>query len=148
MCCPRSVVGRGGHDRINTVGDIMETVLAVILLATLGVAIYSADQIAGGKWNLLHRPEPGAAKSFPAVMPRDAHWQRATGVVDLALTRAATMVAWQNGAARQLEAADYALHTLLDELRGVMEVSIQSPLATRARTAPSTTPQARPALAA
>lgn len=77
-------------------------------------------------------------------MDGQAHWQRATSVVELSLTRATDMVAHHAAALRQLQAAEYALHALLGELGSVVKTSVSSPLISRepARTLSEQTPQA------
>ncbi len=65
------------------------------------------------------------------VMDGQAHWQRATSVVELSLTRATDMAAHHAAALRQLQAAEYALHALLSELGSVVKTSVTSPLTAR-----------------
>jgi hypothetical protein len=113
----------------------METIIGLALLFALAMAAYAASRIivGGTSWQ---RPERRVERpAFPAVMSRQTHWSRATSVVELSLSRAADMAAHQANAARQLEAADYALHVLLGELNQVMATTVMSPLTRKARPA-------------
>ncbi len=69
--------------------------------------------------------------SFSSPLAAETHWQRVTAAVELSLERAGNIAEHQAAAVRQLHAAEYALHTLLDELSVVMTPVISSPLATR-----------------
>ena len=66
--------------------------------------------------------------SFPAPLPMEAHWQRVAAAVEQALARASSMRQHQSAATEQLQAAEYALHVLLDELSTVMAPGVVSPL--------------------
>lgn len=67
----------------------------------------------------------------PSVLSRETHWQRATSIVELSLSRVTDIMANQKAASRQINAAEYALHSLLIELSSVMATSIGSPLEAR-----------------
>jgi hypothetical protein len=115
------------------------------MLLLIAAAIYFADRAVARGWS--DRRKPVAARPFPKPMSRATHWQRATAVVERSIVRAADVSMHQAAAARQLEAAEYALHCLLDELGSVMTTSIGSPLA--AKPATVSTPRPMPtALAA
>jgi hypothetical protein len=68
------------------------------------------------------------ASARPARLSAQAHWERVTAAVEQSLARAQDMRDHQHAAAQQLQAAEYALHTLLGELGVVMEPGIASPL--------------------
>ena len=65
------------------------------------------------------------------VLGGQAHWQRATSIVELSLNRATDVATHHAAALRQLQAAEYALHALLSELGSVVKTSVTSPLAAR-----------------
>lgn len=125
----------------------MEIIVALTMLIALSTAILAVSRITGigagtkGAKN-------GGRQAFPAIRPAAMQWQRVTGVVELALSRAADMSAHQAAATRQLEAADYALHTLLGELNQVMTTSVASPLVRKPRPAAPVLPLPSSALAA
>jgi hypothetical protein len=125
----------------------METVVALTLLIVLAAAIYAADRVVARGWNARPARRSGPAAGFPGVLSRDAHWQRVTGMVERSITRASDISAHQASAARQLEAADYALHCLLDELGDVMMTTVRSPLQMKAMV-PTRSAQAPAAMAA
>lgn len=104
----------------------METFLAAALI----VAILMAGSF-GGKAlfdALAGRRNVRTTTAFAAPLSRETHWSRITSVVDTSMTRAAVIMASQEQAARQLDAADYALHSLLRELEDVMPGLASSPL--------------------
>ena len=68
---------------------------------------------------------------LPSVLARETHWQRATSIVELSMSRVTDIMANQTAASRQINAAEYALHSLLIELGSVMATSIRSPLEAR-----------------
>jgi hypothetical protein len=109
----------------------METTLALALLLILAAAIYVAEHAATRGWTARKKRRSGIDPAFPKATTRETHWQRTTAVVERAITRAADMAANHAAAARQLEAADYALHSLLHELGGVMKATVGSPLGAR-----------------
>jgi hypothetical protein len=80
-------------------------------------------------------------------MPRDAHWVKATTVVQRAIDRTSTASSHHRAAAQQLEAAEYALHCLLGELDSVMKTAVGSPLQAKVISITASAPSRR-ALAA
>ncbi len=83
-----------------------------------------------GCW-LGQRPKLIGKTAFPTLLSRETHWQRATSIVELSLARATDVLTNQSAASRQLEAAEYALHSLLSELGSMMSTSVRSPLEAR-----------------
>lgn len=125
----------------------MDVSATLIIAMTLALAFLAARHMPLGHLRLaLSRPQAAPAR-FPSVLTPQAHWQKATSIVELSLARAATMAACQDAAKRQLEAADYALHLLLDDLAQVMSIGITSPLDTRGHRADAIVPAARTAAA-
>lgn len=116
----------------------METIIVLALLFALAMAAYAASRMLLIDFAWPGRRQPVKRASFPAIMTPQSHWSRATGIVELSLARATDMAAHQANAARQLEAADYALHILLGELNQVMATTVVSPLARKARPTPAT----------
>ena len=109
----------------------METTIALALLPILAAVALVADR------SILRRPAAPQTRrlnnrsAFPAVMAKDRHWQRTTAVVERSIERATAVATHHASAARQLEAAEYALHCMLDELGHVMKTTIGSPLGAR-----------------
>lgn len=68
---------------------------------------------------------------IPSALTKETHWQRATSIVELSLSRVTEIMANQAAASRQINAAEYALHSLLIELGGVMATNVRSPLVAR-----------------
>jgi hypothetical protein len=102
------------------------------ILSCAVVAVAAAAGVAF-VWSRARSTVP-TSPHWNAAAPRaETQWQRLSAVVELSLTRAADMSAHQAAAARQLEAAEYALHSLLGELQGVMTTSVVSPLAARVK---------------
>ncbi len=114
----------------------MEFVLVVVMAMMLATAAMATGRLPSGLLRFARTPRRPVAVPFPQPLDPAAHWQKATSIVELSLNRAASMSASQQAAARQLEAADYALHLLLEELNQVMNVGIASPLASRNASAP------------
>lgn len=77
-----------------------------------------------------------------------AHWSRATRIVETAITRSAGVRSLHDAASQQLQAADYALHTLLLELEGIMSIDMASPLTTPRPQRATVVPMRRPLAAA
>ena len=103
----------------------MEIIVALCLLVALTAGIWRVDRAISRSSFDSARRSPAA---FPSCMPREMQWQRTTSVVERSIERAANVVAANVAAARQLEAAEYALHCLLEEIGGVMRIHVQSPL--------------------
>lgn len=106
----------------------MEAILAIALFVAIMMAVYFgcrviADRMASMRTRL---PRPHAA--FPTIAPPGAHWCRATTIVETSLARTADVAIFHQSAARQLDAAEYALHSLLAELNQVMATTVGSPL--------------------
>ena len=122
----------------------MQTIIALALLSALAIATYLASRIIAGGVSNLRSECQSQAGTFPAVTPGDNQWALVTGIVELSLARAANIVTHNAAAARQLEAADYALHSLLGELSQVMAPAVSSPLAAKVRpvAAPTQMPSA------
>lgn len=106
----------------------MDTIIGLALLLALAMATYAATRMGVASKPPWRQVQPAERPAFPAAMARQTHWSRATGIVELSLSRAADMASQHANAARQLEAADYALHVLLGELSQVMATTVRSPL--------------------
>jgi hypothetical protein len=61
-------------------------------------------------------------KAQPAPMTIEDHWARATGVIRAALSSFRSIKAFQASAARQIDAADYALQLLIKDLSAAMPI--------------------------
>lgn len=85
--------------------------------------------------------KPAISQPLAVPLSPDAHWRRVTVVVEQALMCASTISEHQANAAQQLRSAEYALHTLLEELSAVMAPNVASPL--QARIFSVSTPVAR-----
>ena len=109
----------------------METTIALATLLILVAAIYATDRTVSRGWSALETRRAGIKTAFPCVLPKDTHWQRTTAVVERSIMRATDVAAHHASAARQLEAAEYALHCLLNELGCVMKTTVGSPLVVR-----------------
>ena len=115
----------------------MDTIIGLALLLALAMATYAATRKGVASKPLWRQLNTAERRTFPAVMARQTHWSRATGIVELSLSRAADMASQHANAARQLEAADYALHVLLGELSQVMATTVRSPLEQTSRVLPA-----------
>jgi hypothetical protein len=97
----------------------------------------------GAAWNavLAFRIRKAAAPlrklNIPGVLSKETHWQRATSIVEQSLSRVTDIMANQAAASRQINAAEYALHSLLIELGSVMATGVRSPLEARHAHSPS-----------
>lgn len=58
----------------------------------------------------------------PARLTIEEHWRRATGTIAAAIAGFQRVQMFQAAAARQIDAADYALQHLLKDLRGAMPI--------------------------
>lgn len=106
----------------------METISLLAMLLVTGASVYGTAWLVGKGWTRLTRTQPRPSAVFPGAMPKQTHWQRATSIVELSVARASDMTACHAAASRQLEAAEYALHSLLAELGSVMATTVNSPL--------------------
>lgn len=113
----------------------METLFVLALLFALAMAAYAASRMLMGGVTWLRTEGPNCRPAFPAPMSFQDHWSRAASVVELSLNRATDMAAHHANATRQLEAADYALHVLLGDLKQVMATTVTSPLVQKSRPA-------------
>ncbi len=71
---------------------------------------------------LLRRAPAPALQRVPVPLTREDHWVRATGVITSAIAGFEHIEMLQSAAARQVDAADYALKRLLAELATVMPI--------------------------
>ncbi len=124
----------------------MEIIFALSALLAISLAARFVGRMASDGIRL-RSASKAPRKAFAAKLSAADHWSRATGIVELSLARAGSVMSHNAAIARQLEAADYALHNLLGELTQVMAVSVASPLARQAQTAAASAPMRR-ALAA
>ncbi len=106
----------------------MDAVIAFALLMVLAVAVFIADRSVAGRWTWYSKPKRAVAGPFPRQLQGESQWQRVTAVVDRSVVRTSQLVLQQAAAERQLEAAEYALHCLLQDLGGVMKTTVGSPL--------------------
>ena len=92
------------------------------------------------------RDESARATTFTAAPIRDIdrrHLERSASVVRIAVGHAQKAMQVQSEAARKLDAAEYALHRMLDELSDVMTAPIKAPalqVVPRLPTLPTTAP--------
>jgi hypothetical protein len=68
-------------------------------------------------------PKPVRTRSMPKEISFTDQWQRLTGIVQSAVVKADGAADLHNSAAQQLDLAQYALSTMLDELSAVMKIS-------------------------
>jgi N-glycosylase/DNA lyase len=86
----------------------------------------------------------------PAIIGIEGQWVRATGIIRSALASFGNIETFQAAAARQIDAADYALQLLIQDLSAAMPIPIPIPAdgralrAVLAEAAKSPTPAARP----
>jgi hypothetical protein len=80
---------------------------------------------------------PVVAPSAPATasLSAEAQWLRVSAVVERSIERAQGIGAQQSAARQQLDAAEYTLHRLIEELNEVMMSPVQLPK--RAEAAPA-----------
>ncbi len=126
---------------------ISGTVILTVVAVATRINLFTARQgliIKSINWN---SPRPPNMAAFSEPLSVEAHWLRATTAVEHSLRRAGDMGEHQAAALRQLQAAEYALHMLLDELGSVMTPKIGSPLK-RAVLAAQHLPPRKAALAA
>jgi hypothetical protein len=109
----------------------METTIALILLLILAATVYATERAVSSGWSARKTRRNSIKTGFPGVLAKDSHWQRTTAVVERSIMRATDVAAHHASAARQLDAAEYALHCLLDELGGIMKITVGSPLGAR-----------------
>lgn len=108
----------------------MQNSIVEFLFATIRTCL-------SGFWNVVSIFRTGKSASnqprlnIPGVLSKETHWQRATSIVELSLLRVTDIKANQAAASRQINAAEYALHSLLIELGSVMATSVRSPLEAR-----------------
>jgi hypothetical protein len=62
-----------------------------------------------------------------AKMSAEAHWSRVSAVVERSVERAHGIGAQHSAARQQLDAAEYTLHRLIEELNDVMKLPSQLP---------------------
>jgi hypothetical protein len=82
----------------------------------------------------------------PAVIGIEGQWVRATGIIRSALASFRNIETFQAAAARQIDAADYALQLLIQDLGAAMPIPADGRAlrAALAEAAKSPTPAARP----
>jgi hypothetical protein len=99
-----------------------------LLRGVLGTSAYVLDHTGSQLQFVPAAPKAAAATPVPRLGPqvppspmtREAHWSRLKAVVDRALSRGHDVSDRQDAARQQLDAAEYALDTLLDDLGTVM----------------------------
>jgi hypothetical protein len=70
----------------------------------------------------------GTSAALPtAPLSADAQWQRVTMIVERSVERAHGIGEQQSAARQQLDAAEYTLHRLIEELNEVMTLPVQLP---------------------
>ena len=118
--------------------DAMLTAVAVatIIMATLLQKLFLFSPHEKADSRNINRPglEPA---------PIEAQWQRVTGAVQQSLARANDLQEHQAVARQKLQAAEYGLHSLLNELSAVMTPGVASPLRTK-EAAPQAPTEANP----
>jgi N-glycosylase/DNA lyase len=93
---------------------------------------------------------PRVVPREPAIIGIEGQWVRATGIIRSALASFGNIETFQAAAARQIDAADYALQLLIQDLSAAMPIPIPIPAdgralrAVLAEAAKSPTPAARP----
>jgi len=78
----------------------------------------------------------------PAPLGIEGQWQRATGIIRAALGSFRNIQTFQAAAARQIDAADYALQLLIQDLGAAMPIpadgrALRAVLAEAAKTVPA-----------
>jgi hypothetical protein len=63
-----------------------------------------------------------------AILSPEAQWQRVSAIVEQSVQRAHGIGEQQSAARQQLDAAEYTLHRLIEELNEVMHLPVQLPL--------------------
>jgi hypothetical protein len=69
----------------------------------------------------------GSNAPASASLSAEAQWQRVSAVVERSIQRAQGIGEQQSAARQQLDAAEYTLHRLIEELNEVMTSSVQLP---------------------
>jgi hypothetical protein len=72
--------------------------------------------------------QPIAAAAAAAILSPEAQWQRVSAIVEQSVQRAHGIGEQQSAARQQLDAAEYTLHRLIEELNEVMHLPVQLPL--------------------
>jgi hypothetical protein len=101
----------------------------MLRLITLGRHYAYARLVGAALWNACERlelqlraPAPVLQMIEPARLSLEEHWQRATATIMAAIAGMARVRTLQAAAARQIDAADYALQHLLRDLAVAMPI--------------------------
>ncbi len=145
-----AAVSRAAHELVLATGAHAtsiknETTLRIDMLRR--IFAYSNFALAG-LWAMLalhdvpvRAPRDTSRVIEPVRMTIEDHWRRATGVLSAALASFQRVKSLQAAAARQIDAADYALTQLIHDLRAAMPLpadvsALRAVLAEAERTAP------------
>lgn len=125
------------------------------MLGLIGAVRRHASDILGACGRLIEsrraRPAP-LIRMQPAPLGIEGQWQRATGIIRAALVSFRDIQTFQAAAARQIDAADYALQLLIQDLGAAMPIpadgrALRAVLAEAAKT-PAPAARQKKALAA